>query len=405
MTTSNSKAVEELYENAGLSLPERRLLHTLPGMPLASASDGAMHLGVSPSNIYPILGRLSDEGDGLGLLTSASLGATMGSQARQWLTDRGRIFSAGHHSFWHEEWARCRLLERLPVTEQLYQVTGRLVPTMGQLVEFRWAQGQAHDASAVFEAGWAALFWSGIMESRKHLERRWHQFLASLYSVRNSLALDGDWSKHTPIARPHMICAVVPDHWQGELVERAIVANSSDPVQIWCVADGTVTGANEPGRRGYGRIPQPVYRRDLGGWPWVRRVRSSPWGPGFSSPITYRMLLALFQFSGMTTTHISQILTKSDRSRAVENSLTQLIDVGFVSRTKKQNFYQYWITEGGANVLVTLDRINLGSVDGRAVRPWRKQELSKHDWEATSLLARLAKAGLSVANGWRSWED
>ena len=60
MTTSTSRAVDELYENAGLSLPERRLLHTLPGMPLASASDGAMHAGAIAPPGRPVVVRPDD---------------------------------------------------------------------------------------------------------------------------------------------------------------------------------------------------------------------------------------------------------------------------------------------------------------------------------------------------------
>ena len=404
MTAQNSEATDRLLEIAGLSDLQQRLMHIHSGMPLASVSNEAVHLGVAHTNMYPILRGLSDEGDGLGLLTSAHLGATMDSQARLWMTGRGRLLSASRYPYWHEEWARCRLLERLPAMEWFYHVAGELLPIMGPLLRFRWAQGQAHCASGEYENGLVAILWSGILEGKDHLERRWRQFLDSLYSVWHDLAMDGDWSIHTPIARPAMVCVVVPDQWQREIVQQAVVANSSFPVRIWCVADGTVTGANEPGR-GFGRMPQPLYRRDLGGWPWVRRVSRSPWGPGYPSPITYRLLLRLFEFSGMTATIASRMLTRSDRSQAVENGLKQLADGGFACRTKKKNFYQYWITERGADVLVKLDRTVLGSVDGRAVRSWRRKELSDHDREATSLLARFAKAGLPVANGWRSWED
>ena len=150
MTPSDSGAIDRLHENAGLSFAQQRLLHSLSGMPLADASSEAKLLDVAIRNMYPILRGLSEEVDGMGLLTAIPLGATVDSQARLWLTGRGRIFSAGHHPLWHVEWAGRRPLDRLPATEWFCHVVGQLVPTMGQLLRFRWAQGQAHDTSADF---------------------------------------------------------------------------------------------------------------------------------------------------------------------------------------------------------------------------------------------------------------
>lgn len=113
----------------------------------------------------------------------------------------------------------------------------------------------------------------------------------------------------------------------------------------------------------------------------------------------------MFEFSGMTGTIASRMLAMPDDSKSVREALKRLVEQGFIDRTLRKNQYQYWFNNRGADLLFKLDRVPLGSVDGRALRPWRRQELEEHDWEAMIRLSQFAKIGLAVANGLRSWES
>ena len=79
----------------------------------------------------------------------------------------GRLSILSPH--WHEESALGRLLERLPMVEWFYQASVGL-PGLGELESFSWFNDVAWDAAARYRDGWAAFFWSGVMQRESRVK-------------------------------------------------------------------------------------------------------------------------------------------------------------------------------------------------------------------------------------------
>ena len=242
------------------------------------------------------------------------------------------------------------------------------------------------------------------MESESHLTRRLRWFHESLRDEWGGYdgSIDEYWKTSIPRAKPGVVIFIVPDQWQGEIVRR-VTEKLFYPVQIWCIADGSVTGATDVGESS-DMVPLSVSTRDLGGWTWNRRLEWSPWGPNFPSPITYQLLLAIAQWSGSTLSLICRMLGKGPRSQSVKTAVGLLYQAGFVERTKVKNYHCYWISERGIFALCRLDGVGRKYIDGRVRHLWGTKEVPVHDQEVTQVLAEFALAELPVANGWRIWE-
>ena len=270
----------------GLSIPPqmRRMLTLHADMSLASASGLGSAMRMAPNNLYPYLDWELDDENRSRPLSSTRLGATFAKQDRWWWNEIGCGLLRDLRPIWHEEWARCALLPRVPLLEWYPRVTASLIPQMGQLKHLEWTQNKAVDLVSTYDRDWAAIFWSGFLESEASLTRRMMEFNVSLRDeYHHSFEMFSSTGSKTslPRAKPEMASFIVPDQWQREIVRR-VTSNFFYPVQIWCVADDSVTGATNVGES-VDRIPLSVYSRGLGGWPWVRRVEWSPWGPNFPS--------------------------------------------------------------------------------------------------------------------------
>ena len=171
-------------------------------MPLASARD-----------LAPILGRLENgvagdltEAKTQGLVDSAQLGCTWGQCQRWFLTDACLRQSGLKGATWHDEAARCRLLEILPAVEGLYPVAG-MVKSLGGFRQFQWLdaigyEGPSCDAAVLYEEGWIALFWCGALLEERHLAGEAGPFAPGLPGVGGRFAstpgpVKSTWSRRT----------------------------------------------------------------------------------------------------------------------------------------------------------------------------------------------------------------
>ena len=156
----------------GLSPGAGAVLRVLRWLPLASADDMAMVVGRKVPGVLADLRKLARAG----LVESAQLGCTR-AQRQRWYLSAGCLDRAGlSDATWHDEAARCRLLELLPSVEQFYIVVGA-VNTLGAFLEFQWLdslgdEGPSCDAAARYELGWIALFWCGPLVAETHLAER-----------------------------------------------------------------------------------------------------------------------------------------------------------------------------------------------------------------------------------------
>ncbi len=368
----------------------QRLVVALVELPLASARDLGLVLGCRPSSLYKPLLELQDRG----FVSSVTLGWTWERSRRWFLTDRALTIVGKLGVTWHEESPRCRLLERLPSVEWFYPVVGQL-EGLGEFECFQWLEGLSFDAAVRYKGGWVALFWSGLLQTEGLIAERLAKFAHDI----------ADLPSFGPSAWPGLLCFVVTDHWQRELVLRVSRRLAlSDMVVVWCIADGTRSGVREPlPSRGW--IYQPVYQHGLGGWSWERRVEAAVWS-GRRGVSVSRVLDAVAQWPGITARLCKQILGEGLDDRTTEQCVKVLLERELVERTRSKEGYRYSISSKGLDRLCRRDRVRFGDYGSRVMASsWVELEQKReHEEGVLSLMGGFVGAGLSFAAGWRSWE-
>ena len=364
--------------------------HTLLHLPLASALDVAVVRRCQVSGVYSKLWELR----AAGFADSMSLGWSRQRAARWWLTDDGLAVLGAVGGSWHDDWARCRLLERFPSVEWFYQVAGSL-DCMGALEAFQWLDGISFDAAVRYARGWVALFWSGQWQSEKGMFDRLERLGSDLTAC--AIFDESAW--------PGLRLFVVMDEWQRELVYRAVYKHHlQDSSAVYCLADDSWSGSRTPGRsRGW--VYQPPQLRDLGGWPWEKRVQRA-FSSDSGGTVVGRVLDAVAEWPGMTLAMGRLALGEGGASRRAQNSCKWLVDAGLVDRRLDGVRYRYSLSSRGINLLARRDRVNYGlSRDRSHVLTWPDHpRLRAHEDGVMSLMGQFMEAGLSIAAGWRSWE-
>ena len=331
------------------------LLRALGQVALASVDDIVKTGGLRRSRVYDGINDLADAG----LVDSAELGWTRDKVARFFFTDHARAMYPDFCSPWHEEWGRARLLQRLPLVEWAYQVAGE-IKGLGSLTEFHWVESLSFDAAVRYRDGWAAIFWSGSLQQERSIVNRLRDFGRDMVE----LTTEGD-----PVW-PGLLCFVVSDQWQRVLVERAVgqFGPLGERVAVWCIADDSRTGACWP-LESRGWVHQLTYPREMGGWPWDRRIRQSPWAKGSKSRpderdafewgregsvLTAKILEFLFQRADSTTNMIREALGEDDPKRSVHRRLKKMAETGFIDREQNRTArgYRYSLSSRGMDLLV-----------------------------------------------------
>ena len=362
----------------------------LLGAPLASARDIARMLGRNRSVVHRVLRRFRDDG----LAECVSLSWYTDSVLRWRFTNRGLVQLFDYRMSWHDEWALCRLLDRLAPLESFYQIAGS-VPGMGRLMEFQWLDGLGIDAAARYEGGWVAFFWSGHLQSEDAIGERLERFGREIEQV--AVMDDMAW--------PGMFCFVVPDPWQGELVLRAarrygLEINSA----VWCVSDQTCLPAPEL-RPSRGWIFQYPPLRDLGGWSFTDRVDSSL-ASMTSNLVCAQVLDAVVQWPGISVRMVRSLLKESGSGRRGQVALMVLLEHGLVSREAYGREYRYFAANRGLHLLGLRDRVNFARVRRRSEGlSWLlREDRRSHEEGVMSMSFECAESGMAFAPGWRTWE-
>ena len=372
-----------------LSKSTEQLLPVVAAMPLASVVDYAAVVGKTPSYFYPRLWELRDAG----LLSSVSVGATRQKAARWFLTREGMSRLSILSPHWHEESALGRLLERLPMVEWFYQASVGL-PGLGELESFSWFNDVAWDAAARYRDGWAAFFWSGVMQRESRVKETFSK-------------LGEDLVHHSVLGAdpyPGFLCFVVGDPWQREVVFRvAREFDCAEVLRVWCVSDGTVAGGREPGlSRGW--VQQLPVGRDMGGWSWEQRVADSYWArqSAFGGA---RLLDSVAEWPGMTSKFGKAVFQKSRSSRWVQRRFESLHKEGLITRDEVgRGSYRYSVCQKGSNLLALRDRVSNtrlpAGVRSLPVGP----RLQDDEDGVMDLMREFAAAGVVGAAGWRCLE-
>ena len=367
------------------------LLSLMRQLPLAAVRDVVPLLGFSSTVVYDCMKELRAHH----LIDSVGLGWYKSRSMRWFLTPAGLDSVGGRGLTWHEESARCQLLERLPSVEWFYEILGQ-VRGMGSFEEFCWLRGRCTDAVARYEYGWVAFFWSGIFQSESMISSRLERLAQDLEDLRVSLD-DSPW--------PGMLIFVVSDHWQRETVYRAARRYGLDgQVTVWCARDGRRSGSRWPGvSRGW--VNQLVDPYDTGRWNWQRRLRSAPW-VARRGVVSGKVFDVISQWPGATLQLQKQSIGESPTARSAQHACLSLIDCKEIHRIWDNGRFRYVTTARGVNTLCLRDRVHYSDSKRRSESlSWMgRPRLRDHEDGVMNVLGQFLEGGLSVAAGWRSWE-
>ena len=390
----------EVLAESGLELSGRGLLPVSPGagvlgvalghLPLASAGDLAGVQGVRVEGVYTKLWELERNG----YAERRLLGWTRNRVARWWLTEAGILGMGVLGSTWHEEWGRCGLLDRLPMVESFYRAAG-LIKGYGRLRAFQWLNGLSFDAAVRYERGWVAVYWSGLWQGEVVIRKRMERLGYDL--VKNGLLDAAVW--------PGMMCFVVNDEWQRELVYRAAKkAGLIEHVAVMSVSDDSRDGAWDGGvSRGF--VYQAFDGGDTGGWPFDKRVEVLPWGC-VGGQLAGKVLDCVAQWPGMNLKVAKAMLCESVTTRRANKGLKDVVSAGLVDADNSVGRPRYSVSSRGVDVLRRRDRMSYVHANDKS-QAWswlRRPRLQAHEEGVMSLMSEFMMAGLPVAAGWRSWE-
>ena len=172
------------------------VLGVLAQEPLAGVDDIAKSGRLPRSRVYAGINDLCGDG----LADSVELGWNRDKVSRYFFTAEALARYGDQCSPWHQEWGRARLLQRLPLVEWAYQVAGE-INGLGPVEEFHWVDSVSFDAAVRYRDGWAAIFWSGSLQSESSILDRLRDFGRDMVEL-----TDGDGP-----AWPSLLCFVVSD--------------------------------------------------------------------------------------------------------------------------------------------------------------------------------------------------
>ena len=371
-----------------------RVMDVLVDMPLASVPDLAGVRGISSSSVTRKLWELQE----MGLADSEILGWSRKRLRRWWLTPGGVGLMGAPMGSWHDEWGRCRLLERLPSVEWFYRVAGFL-RELGPFEAFQWLDNVSFDAAARYEWGWVMFFWSGLWQTETGIMRRLEEVSRDLREL----------SVHRESPRVALYCFVVSDEWQRELVYRAMAKfRLEEALSVWCVSDGLRSGFRlgiDPVRSSWGWVEQPAWPRGLGGWSWDQRIGRSFCGVD-GAMVIGRVLGTVAEWPGMRRMMGQLALGHGTGGRRALEACKWLAEHGLVERSQDGGSYRYTLSPRGVDLVARRDRVNYGQSEARSkVASWQERpRLQPHEDGLMELMGQFMAAKLPVAAGWRSWE-
>ena len=387
---------------AGLPPGAGEVLGHMKTMPLASADDLAGVMKRSDTSVLANLRQLREAN----VVEAVDLGCTRRQRQRWYFTDALLHRADLTGTTWHEEHTRCRLLDILPALENAYAVAGA-VELLGPFEQFQWLEsrdvrGPTCDAAVRYSHGWMPIFWCGSLLSQSDIADRWARFPVDT----QALAV-GD-----PRPWPGLVCMVVQDEWERELVTRVLEDYGlTGRAVVRCVSDRTVTGpSTAPASRGW--LYQPAPRMPRRPVSWDRSLAKSPWA-GAGGLLLWRALEAVTQWPGGQQWFIKDLLEEPRSQHRVKNGLHRLAELALIVRVGDGRGARYFLNTHGVGLRAGQDRIHGSDVrTGTRLSQWQevspttlKRPISQaHEDGLRDLLGPLVARGWPVANGVRHWE-
>ena len=158
-------------------------------------------------------------------------------------------------------------------------------------------------------------------------------------------------------AFPSLLCFVVGDSWQRELVFRvAGLYGLADRLQVHCLYDGSISGVREwHGGRGW--VGQVLEGGSLGNTTLERRIASGLRGSGAMGSLTSRLLDGVLEWPGMGIRFGQKLVGESGDSGRVRKAMGALVDAGMVRRGSSRGAHSHVMDGPGFEVLRRRDRV------------------------------------------------
>ena len=383
---------------AELSREAIRVLYVRHELPISTLEDVRGVAGLEDEVLY----AAEEEIGAANLLAGDMMGWGCPAVERKYLLPGALQLLHDAGPTWHDEGNRCYLLSRLPLVQAFYSLIAS-VRGLGSFQGYQWISGLGLDANVWFEGGWLALLWSGPLEKESVLQER----VGKLWRDFRVLAATDE------LPWPAMVCFVVADEWQAELVGRVLrrLGWPAENFSVWCLKDmagnmrdGEVwTGRWEfpeinvvlPSR---GQIYQPVRRRDIGGWSWQRRLQQSPWATGDVPLAT--VIEELAEWRRINPAWVKEAHAKSVGAREWQRALSSAIGLGLAEKEEKRG-REVWYTPTNPAYALLSRRDGVQSPSPKPIA----ERLLHHHTTLTSLAADAKGKGIPIAFGDRNNED
>lgn len=385
---------EVVYSNGAaegmpVSLSCRETLRCLEQAPLSSVKELSDMYGRSVTVFHRGLSQLLEKG----IVERVDMGAARGRKWRWHVsTEFSRQVGAGF-GLWHDEWALCRLVERLPVVEGVYEAVGA-VPGLGALRKFQWFGRAVWDAAALYERGWVVFLWTGLWQD----EGRLRKLMSRLGEDARRLGAFGK------PAWPAAVCFVAHDQWQRELVFRAARRERLSNVAVWCMADGEWSGTVEP-EVSRGWVAEFVYEREVVPGGWRRRRDDNVWNVVYGKT-AWRGLLAVAEWDRITWGGVRSLVGETKDGRRALTYLHEMVERGYFERRWDGKKFRYSGSVKLRRLMAVLDRVKRSSLPGGYGRSLGADErgIEAHEDGVLYVMSRFMEVGRASASGWRSWE-
>lgn len=204
---------------------------------------------------------------------------------------------------------------------------------------------------------------------------------------------------------PSLLCFAVQDHWQEVVVRRAARGFGVEGQIMFChLSDMSVTPAAGI-VDSQGDIVVPVINAYVGNWPWAARVESSPWSGNLPKRF-YRQLTITAEWPRTYLDLARTMVKEKPASRNVQNLRKRMREGErpFLDSRKERGAYRDTVNSRSFNLLASLDRVSTNPIPAAVRGPAGTGNSPIHDDGLMALMTEFVSWGITVANGWRSWE-
>ena len=383
---------------------ERRLMGLIENRAFISASEHARMQGRTASGVHTVVRGMEDAPVGSEgalrptLVESANMGFLLPRARRLYLSEHGQAVTNPAGNSWNQPGYLSLLADRIARTEAIPRVCADLTEIAGGLEDFQWVEGLGFEAAAKFERGFVVAFYSGFLETESEFAERIRKLGENLEQV----------AFEHPRPRPAMIVVLADGLWQVQLVTRVLDRYGMlDWARIVSIPEFEWYGSGQL-KLGRGWIRQPAARRTMGRETFNRKISGSLWSQKNSLDYA-RILVAVTEWPGISIQMLALVLHEKPKGRRAQKRCMDLCNRGLLSRWKVGSVFRYRLSQEGARLMATMNRLKVEQILARTrLGQWASENgggLSlRHETGVLGIVSSFLEAQLPVAAGWRDVE-